>query len=62
MFFKNFQEDVASLYCASSEDAYLPDSVRQNAANCSPVASLGKYFAFCSSVPCIRIPCNRMHK
>ena len=29
----------------------LEGSVRQNAAICSPVATLGRYFAFCSSVP-----------
>lgn len=36
----------------------LPGSVRQNAAICSPEASRGKYLAFCSSVPAIRIPWN----
>lgn len=29
----------------------LVGSVRQNAANFSPVATIGKYFTFCSSVP-----------
>lgn len=40
------------------ERSYLPGSVRQNAAICSPVASLGRYFAFCSSFPAIKIPWN----
>ena len=34
----------------------LLGSVRQKAATCSPVASLGRYFFFCSSVPASRIP------
>ena len=31
-------------------------SVRAKAATCSPVASLGRYAAFCASVPTSRIP------
>ena len=30
--------------------------MRQNAAICSPEASLGKYFCFCASVPQRRMP------
>lgn len=35
---------------------YLPGSVRQKAAMCSPEASLGRYFFFWASLPAIRIP------
>lgn len=35
---------------------YLPGSVRQKAATCSPEASLGRYFCFWASFPAIRIP------
>ena len=41
--------------------AYLPVSVRQNAATCSPLASWGRYFAFCSSDANIRIPYNKAY-
>jgi hypothetical protein len=34
----------------------LPVSVKANAANNSPDANLGKYLAFCSSVPYNKIP------
>lgn len=37
---------------------HLPGSVRQKAAMCSPDASRGRYLAFCSSVPAMRIPCG----
>lgn len=37
---------------------YLPGSVRQKAATCSPEDSLGRYFFFCASFPAIRIPCK----
>lgn len=33
-------------------------SVRQKAANFSPVASAGRYLAFCASVPVSRMPCG----
>lgn len=39
-----------------NECLYLPGSVRQKAAMCSPEANLGKYFCFCASLPAIRIP------
>lgn len=37
---------------------YLPGSVRQKAAMCSPEASLGRYFCFWASLPAIRMPWN----
>jgi hypothetical protein len=42
----------------------LEGSVKQNAAKASPVATLGKYFFFCSSfpnkvMPYIRYGCNK---
>lgn len=37
---------------------YLPGSVRQKAATCSPDASLGRYFFFWASVPANRMPWN----
>lgn len=40
------------------ECLYLPGSVRQKAAMCSPEASLGRYFCFWASFPAIRIPWN----
>lgn len=42
-------------------DTDLPGSVKQNAATCSPVASFGRYFAFCCSVPINMIPCKRLY-
>ena len=36
--------------------AHLAGSVRQNAAMCSPDASLGRYLAFSSSLPTKMIP------
>jgi hypothetical protein len=38
----------------------LLGSVRQKAAVHSPVASLGRYLAFCSSLPAMRSPYNRV--
>jgi len=45
----------------------LVGSVKQNAASFSPVATIGKYFAFCSSVPNRVMPlkpidCNNKQK
>lgn len=37
---------------------YLPGSVRQKAAMCSPEDNLGRYFCFWASFPAIRIPWN----
>lgn len=37
---------------------YLPGSVRQKAATCSPEDNLGRYFFFWASFPAIRIPCK----
>lgn len=41
---------------------HLPGSVRQKAAMCSPEARRGRYLAFCSSVPAMRIPCRNKHR
>lgn len=45
------------------EAASLPlaGSVRQKAAMCSPDDSLGRYLAFCSSLPTKIIPCKMKH-
>lgn len=51
--------DKFSLSMNLLQKCYLPGSVRQNAAMCSPEASLGRYFFFCSSVPAIRSPCQQ---